>query len=151
MFGNLLSIDSLFDDFRRLQRELSSNVEPWPGRPSIRAVARGSFPPINIGSSAEAVQVYLFAPGLDTEKLDLSIEQNLLTVSGERNTPGPEHGKAGNYHLRERSGGKFRRVLSLPEDVDPDRVEARYQNGVLHITLARRESARPRQIEIKSV
>lgn len=150
MFGNLLNFDNLFDDFRRLQRELDSNFGAWPGRPSIRAVARGSFPPINVGSTPEAVQVYLFAPGLDTEKLDLSIQQNLLTVSGERKVQETESGKAGNYHLRERFGGNFRRVLSLPDDVDPDHVEARYQDGVLHITIARRESARPRQIEIKS-
>ncbi len=150
MFGNLLNFDNLFDEFRRLQRELDSTFESWPGRPSIRAVARGSFPPINVGSTPQAVQVYLFAPGLDTEKLDLSIQQNLLTVSGERKIQETESGKAGNYHLRERFSGSFRRVLSLPDDVDPDQVEARYQDGVLHITVARRESTRPRQIEIKS-
>ena len=148
MFGSLMNFDNMFDELSRLQREMDSIFETRPTRANIRAVARGSFPPINIGSTPEAVQVYLFAPGLDTEKLDLSIQRNLLTVSGERETEKQEAGERGGYHLRERFDGGFRRVLSLPEDIDPDRVDARYQNGVLQITIARRESTRPRQIEI---
>jgi len=53
-----------------------------------------------------------------------------------------------NYYRRERFDGAFRRVLALPEDADPERVEAHYQDGVLQITVQRREAARPRQIEV---
>jgi HSP20 family protein len=52
------------------------------------------------------------------------------------------------YYRRERFDGDFRRVVALPEDVDPERVEAKYRNGVLHITVRRHESARPRQITV---
>ncbi|TLY78779.1 MAG: Hsp20/alpha crystallin family protein, partial [Gammaproteobacteria bacterium] len=52
------------------------------------------------------------------------------------------------YYRQERFGGEFRRVISLPEDVDPERVEAKYRDGIVQITVHRRESARPRQIEI---
>lgn len=150
MFGSLMNFDNVFDEFRRLQRDVDSLFESRPGWASIRAVARGSYPPINVGSTPEAVQLYLFAAGLDTAKLDISIQENLLTINGERKTEKPGAEGGGNYHLRERFGGAFRRVLSLPDDVDPDKVDARYKDGVLHITVGRRESTVPRQIEIKS-
>ena len=54
-----------------------------------------------------------------------------------------------NYYRQERFNGEFRRVIALPDDVDPDRVEARYRDGILHITVQRREVAKPRQIEVK--
>jgi HSP20 family protein len=143
-----MNFDSLFDDFRRLEREMDT---VFRSRPSIRAAARGSFPAVNVGSTPEAVQVYLFAPGINASDLDLSIEKNLLTIVGERKLPQLEAAtEDAGYHLRERFGGGFRRVLSLPDDVDPERVEARYQDGVLQVTLTRRESARPRQIEVKN-
>jgi HSP20 family protein len=116
----------------------------WPA--GIRAVSRGTYPPINIGSTPEQVDVYLFAAGLDPQTLDISVQQNLLTVAGERKAPA---GKDVDYYRRERFDGAFRRVITLPEDVDPERVEARYRDGILQINVQRREAARPRQIEVK--
>jgi len=147
MFGSLNGFgDSLLDEFRRMQREMDQFVggSPWPS--SIRAVARGTYPPINIGSTPEQVDVYLFAAGVDTATLDISIQQNLLSVAGERKLPVEEGDE---YYRRERYNGAFRRVVTLPEDVDPEQVEATYRDGVLHIGVKRRAAARPRQIEIK--
>lgn len=147
MFGSLLgSFDtSLFDEFRRLESE----VDQLFGRASlpigIRAVRRGTFPPINVGATPERVDVYLFAAGLDPKSLDISIQQNLLAVSGERKVPVDE---AADYYRQERFDGEFRRVITLPDDVDPDQVDARYRDGVLQITVQRREAARPRQITV---
>ncbi|MDQ2695664.1 MAG: Hsp20/alpha crystallin family protein [Pseudomonadota bacterium] len=152
MFGSLMNFDStVWDDVRRLQREMDALFSPGWGRTSIRAVARGSFPAVNVGQTADAVQVYCFAPGLDVNSLNLSLERNLLTVSGERTVPTPEAGgeRAG-YHLQERFNGGFRRVIGLPDDVDPDKVSATYRNGVLTVSIARREAARPRQIQINA-
>lgn len=112
----------------------------------IRSVARGTYPPINIGATPEQVDVYLFAAGLDPKTLDISLQQNLLTVSGERQAPVREEV---NYYRKERFDGPFRRLVTLPEDVDPDRVEANYRDGVLEIHIKRREATRPRQIEVK--
>ena len=92
------------------------------------------------------MDVYLFAAGLDSGALDISIQQNLLTVAGERRLITEE---GADYYRKERYDGAFRRVVTLPEDVDPDRVEASYRDGVLHIAIQRRAAARPRQIEIK--
>jgi HSP20 family protein len=147
MFGTLnTSGASLLDEFRRMEREMNQlfGGSPWPN--SIRAVARGTYPPINIGSTAEQVEVYLFAAGLDPETLDISIQQNLLTVAGDRKL---QLEKDADYYRKERYDGGFRRVVTLPEDVDPDQVTAGYRDGVLHVTIKRRESTRPRQIKVK--
>ena len=147
MFGSLFSSfdTSLFDGFRRVEDEMDQlfAAGSWPA--GIRSVRRGTFPPINVGSTPERVDVYLFAAGLDPKSLDLAIQQNLLTVSGSRKVDVAEEAE---YYRRERFDGEFRRVISLPDDVDPDRVNATYRDGVLQITVQRRESARPRQIVV---
>ena len=147
MFGSLTNIGGgLFGEFRRLEEEMDEMFGRWPWQPGIRSVARGSYPPINVGSTAKQVDVYLFAAGLDPKTLDISIQQNLLTVAGQRKAPVE---KDANYYRKERFDGAFRRAITLPEDVDPDKVSAHYRNGVLQIQVERRESARPRQIEVK--
>ena len=146
MLGYMTNFEgSLLDQFDRLHREMDELFDrPYPA--SIRAVARGTFPPVNVGASADQVDVYVFAAGTDPSSLDIQIRQNLLTISGERKLEGKE---GANYYLRERFNGGFRRTLSLPEDVDPDRVEAGYRDGVLHITIQRREEVKPRKIQVK--
>jgi HSP20 family protein len=135
----------LFDQFRRLESDVGQlfGHSPWPA--GIRAMQRGTFPPINVGATPERVDVYLFAAGLDPKKVDVSIQQNLLSVSGSRRIEAKENAE---YYRRERYEGDFRRVITLPDDVDPERVEARYRDGVLQITVRRREAARPRQITV---
>ena len=146
MFGTLTGFNGdLFEDFRRLQVEMDNLFDQWPATTGVRSVARGTFPPINIGATPDHLEIYLFAAGLDPKKLELSIQQNLLTVAGARELPTNE---AATYYRRERFGGEFRRVVTLPEDVDPDRVEARYSDGVLRITVKRKESTKPRPIQI---
>ena len=147
MFGTLFSNfdTNLFDDYRRLESEMDQlfGAGTWPA--GIRSVRRGTFPPINVGSTPERVDVYLFAAGLDPKALDISIQQNLLSISGSRKVEIDEEAE---YYRRERYDGDFRRVISLPDDVDPDRVDATYRDGILQITVQRRESARPRQIVV---
>jgi HSP20 family protein len=147
MFGNIgYSENPLFAQFRRLEQELDEafgSSTPWTG--GIRSLPPGTFPAINVGGSDESVTVYLFAPGIDPKQLDISIQQNLLTVSGQREvTTQPE----ATYYRRERFDGSFRRVISLPEDVDSEKVEATYRDGIVQITVRRREASRPRQIKI---
>jgi HSP20 family protein len=147
MFGSFLgSFDTgLFDEFRRLEREMDQLFGRASLPAGIRAVRRGTFPPVNVGATPERVDVYLFAAGLDPKDLDISIQQNLLAVSGDRKVPVDE---AADYYRQERFDGEFRRVITLPDDVDPDRVDAKYRDGVLQITIQRREAARPRQITV---
>jgi HSP20 family protein len=147
MFGSLFSgfDTSLFDEFRRLESEMDQLFGRGSLPAGIRAMRRGTFPPINVGATPERVDVYLFAAGLDPKSLDISIQQNLLAVSGERKVPVDE---AADYYRQERFDGEFRRVITLPDDVNPDRVEAKYRDGVLQITVQRREAVRPRQITV---
>lgn len=147
MFADLTNFGgSLFDEFRRLEEEMDQLYGRWPSAAGIRSVARGTYPPINVGATSEQVDVYLFAAGLDPKSLDISIQENLLTVAGERKSSQQEDS---NYYRRERYDGEFRRLITLPDDVDPDRVEASYRNGVLQIHIKRSEASRPRQIEVK--
>ncbi len=136
---------SLVDEFRRIEGQLDQlfGTTAWPK--SIRAAERGAYPPINIGSSPEQVDVYLFIAGVEAKDLDISIQMNLLTLAGRRNLTNED---AADYYRQERFDGEFRRVVTLPEDVDPDKVDASYRDGVLHVSIKRRESSRPRRIEI---
>ncbi len=147
MFGSLTNIEgSLFDQFRHLEREMDRmfGAGPWPN--GIRAVARGTYPPINVGSSQDQVDVYLFAAGVNPKSLNISIRRNLLTIDGERRLTTE---KAADYYRKERFDGAFHRVVTLPDDVDSEKVDATYVDGVLRITVKRRESSKPRQIEVK--
>ena len=147
MFGSLWGgfDTTFFDEFRRLEGEMDQLFGRGSLPAGIRATRRGTFPPINVGATPERVDVYLFAAGLDPKSLDISIQQNLLAVSGDRKVPVDE---SADYYRQERFDGEFRRVITLPDDVDPDRVDAKYRDGVLQITVQRREGARPRQITV---
>lgn len=147
MFGSLFgSLDTgRFDEYRRLEGEIDQLFGRGPLPAGIRAMRRGTFPPINVGATPERVDVYLFAAGLDPKRLDISIQQNLLAVSGNRKVPVDE---AADYYRQERFDGEFRRVISLPDDVDPERVEAKYRDGILQITVQRREATQPRHIQV---
>ena len=147
MFGDLLNLESsLWDEFERVQREMDDLFNRGWGRLSIRSVTGEAFPAVNVGESPEAVHVYVFAPGLDTKTLDLSIQRNLLTLAGERKTEEPKADTE--VYRRERFSGTFRRVISLPEDVNPEQVNAVYRDGVLSIMIDRQETAKPRQIPV---
>ena len=147
MFANLSGLEGgLFDEFRRMEQEMDQIFGRGPWATGIRSVARGTYPPINIGGTAEQVDVYLFAAGVDLQSLNISIQQNLLTVDGERKLIGEE---GADYFRKERFDGAFHRVVTLPDDVDPEQVEAGYRDGVLRITIKRRVESKPRQIEVK--
>ena len=137
---------SLFDEFRRLESEVDElfGRGSWPS--GIRSVAQGTYPPVNVGTTPAQVDVFLFTAGLDASSLDISIQQNLLTISGERKAAVRE---GVDYYRKERFDGGFRRLITLPDDVDPDQVEALYRDGILHICVKRREASRPRQIAVK--
>ena len=147
MFGNPSNVpSSVFDELWRLQQEVDELFGSWGSPLGIRSLPRGSFPGVNVVQTPERVDVYLFAPGIDPKSLEISIQQNLLAVSGNRELRAEEEAS---YYRQERFSGEFRRVINLPEDVDPERVQAKYVDGIVQIGVQRRESARPRQIEIQ--
>jgi HSP20 family protein len=139
----------LLAEFDRLQREMQSLYSGAGSSSSIRAVGRGAFPALNVGNTPKSVEIYGFAPGIDPSKLEVNVDRGLLTISGERASDLPEKNDKTSVYAAERFAGPFKRVVSLPEDADPSRIDAQYRDGVLRISVQRRESAQPRRIEIK--
>jgi HSP20 family protein len=117
--------------------------------PSIRGFGRGGFPALNVGGTPQSVEIYAFAPGLEPTSLNVNLDRGVLTISGERKAslPGPEEKAA--VHINERFAGRFSRVVSLADDLDPNAVSADYRDGVLHVSVKRRESAQPRRITVQ--
>ncbi|MCU7925911.1 MAG: Hsp20/alpha crystallin family protein [Candidatus Thiodiazotropha sp. (ex Dulcina madagascariensis)] len=147
MFGRLSGFnDGLFDEFRRLECEMDQRFGTGPWQGGIRSVTEDSYPPINISTTPSQVDVHLLAAGVDPESLEITIKQNLLTLDGERRLNRED--KTG-YFRKERFDGAFHRLVSLPDDVDADKVEASYRHGVLHIVIPRRESSTPRRIMVQ--
>jgi HSP20 family protein len=136
----------LFGEFERLRRDFD-DLFGGSAR-SIRSAAPGSFPAINLGHTPNSVEVYVFAPGLDASKIEVVLDRGVLTLAGERPSDLPADGKA-NVYTHERPSGSFRRAISLPDDVDPEQIKATYRDGVLNVSIARRESAQPRRISVQ--
>ena len=121
-----------FAEIDRLQREMhqSNGLSP-----SIRGVARGGYPAMNIGNTANSVEICAFAPGIDPASLDVQIEKGALIIAGERKANPPQKDEKAMVHIDERFAGRFRRVVTLPDDVDPNAVHARYRDAAQEIVL----------------
>jgi HSP20 family protein len=138
-----------FGDFDRIRRELDDLLS-LSGLPAgIRAAAPGAFPALNVGNTPASVEIYAFAPGIDARNVDVTIDRGVLVISGERRSELPEEDDKVNVYGNERFSGRFRRAISLPDDVDPAKVQAKYRDGVLHISVGRRESALPKRITVQ--
>jgi HSP20 family protein len=136
----------LFGEFDRLQRQMESHFSGLPS--SIRSARLGAFPQINIGSTDDSIEIVAFAPGLDPAAIDVSIDKGLLTISGERKLAEHERNDEERTYSRERFAGSFRRVIELPQHADPDKVQARYTNGCLAISIGKSETSKPRAIAV---
>lgn len=137
----------VFGELNRMQSLLEQVFRPQE-RSSIRGPAGTAFPVINVGTTPDAIEIMALAPGLDTSTLQVTADRGLLILSGERASPVPQGREGTSVYARERFAGRFRRVVSLPEEADPARIDATYRDGILRVTVAKRESSRPRRIEI---
>lgn len=137
----------VYSELNRLQSVLDQVFRPAE-RSSIRSFTGASYPVINVGTTPDAIEIMALMPGVVPAQLQLSVDRGLLIISGERKSAIPEPGDYTSVYAQERFYGPFRRVVSLPEDADPGRVDARYQDGILRVSVARRESSKPRRIDI---
>src|SRR5262249_25300109 len=119
---------------------------PFTGTAPSRTTA-GVFPAVNIYDDGESFIVQAEVPGIDKKTLEISVKSDQLTLRGERNIE--PAAQDANYHRREREGGKFRRVVTLPESIDAEKISANYQRGVLEVVLPRSPQARERKIEVR--
>lgn len=136
----------LFSEMNRLQRELQ---QTFGVEPSIRGMGRGGFPALNLGTTPQSVELYAFVPGMEPASIEVHLERGVLTVSGERPNALAGREEKANVHINERFAGRFRKVVSLPEDADPDGVSAQYRDGVLHISVKRKQQVQPRRISVQ--
>jgi HSP20 family protein len=113
-----------------------------------REPVRGSWvPPVDIKETADAIQINAEMPGFSAEEVEVSAENNVLSLRGERSLEEAKDGE--NYHRLERSYGAFERSFQIPRNVDPEKIEARFDNGVLYLSLPKRPESKPRTIAVK--
>ena len=122
-----------------LQNDRNGNVRRYQNRPWQ--------PVVDISESANQYEIQLELAGVKPEQVQVEQEQTLLKISGEKQRKEEE---GVNYHYRERSSGQFSRSFRLPEDADSNAVQAKFEHGVLHITIAKKVQAQPRKIEIQT-
>ena len=151
MYESMLNYpnNSLFGQFESLRRELD-DMFGVSGLPSnIRSVAPGTLPGVNVGRTPNSVEVYAFAAGLNASKIEVELDHGVLRITGERPSGIPSDDPKVNVYTRERGAGSFTRAISLPDDLDPEQVKASYRDGVLQVSIARRESAQPKRITVQ--
>lgn len=143
--------DDVFSRLDRMQRDmdrLATGMFPSSGSSLFSMPRAGLYPALNILDDGESFKVQAELPGVKPADIDISVTGNTLTIRGERTTPEVPDGAS--WHRRERQMGRFRRSLTLPEQVDSSRVSARFESGVLEILLPRAESAKPRKITVEA-
>ncbi|MBN1879354.1 Hsp20/alpha crystallin family protein [bacterium] len=113
----------------------------------LPGLAARQYPLINIFDDENRVYVECLAPGLDPEELSVTVENNKLTIRGEKNGK-PKAVAPEAYHRSERAAGKFIRSMDIGCDIDPDKITAEYKHGLLLITLGKSEKSKPRRIQI---
>jgi HSP20 family protein len=145
MYRSLFPRD-MFAELDRLQRDMQ---QAFDLSPTIRGFGSSTFPSINVGSTQKSLVIVAFAPGLDPAEIDVKLERGLLTISGKRRKNLPTADAGFVTHIHERFEGDFHRVLTLPDDADPEAVEAVYRDGVLQITVQRRAAPQPRRVAIQ--
>jgi HSP20 family protein len=129
-----------FEDMLSLQQEMQRVVQGW--QPAVA----GPFPPVNLYDDGTTFHLRAEVPGLNKEKLDVSVAGDVLTFKGERQ----HEEQHGSFHRRERGWEAFNRSLTLPDTIDVDNVRATYKEGVLEVTLPRAPEARPRKVSIET-
>jgi len=141
-------------EMEALRREIDRAFENYQGSgdrfsPFFRAFSTRSrvYPLLNIQEDRDNLYVEAVAPGLNPETLDITVINNALRITGEKQ-PLAREIKAEDYHRNERESGKFVRTITLPVEVKADSVSAQYRDGLLVITAPKAEAAKPRQINV---
>jgi HSP20 family protein len=135
-----------FKELEQMRKDIDRAFEDLSGR-VFRGPIAGVFPLTNVTETGDNFYVRAELPGLKAEELEISVTADSISISGERRISMEEENAR--YHRREREAGKFSRMISLPSQVDPEKVEARCAEGVLTVVLAKSETAKPKKITVK--
>jgi HSP20 family protein len=135
-----------FAELERMSRQADRLRQAMLGRPGLGWLPAKVFPTVNLTEDKEHYYVRAELPGIKADALELHVTGRNLSISGERTIA--SEGDNTRYHRREREAGKFSRVVGLPGDIDADRVNAKMVHGVLTVTIAKAEGAKPKQITV---
>lgn len=127
--------DSLLDNF--------FGAERWPANGRSYTFT----PRVNVNEKEDKFEVTAELPGMSKDEISIELHEGLLTLKGEKNLEKEETN--GNYHIRERSHGKFERIFTLPDYVEADKIEAEYKDGVLKVDIPKTEAPKPKEVKIK--
>ncbi len=133
-------------ELRQLQDEINSlfNLDDWGFAPGL--FDRNMAPALDMVENTDDFVVTVDLPGVSQDDVDLSVADNVLTIKGEKK--GGNESEERNYFRKETWEGSFQRTVSLPQGVDPDNVHAEMKDGILTITLPKREESKPRKISV---
>jgi HSP20 family protein len=121
----------------------------WPfGQDTDGTLTSNWIPAVDVFEDTDAVRIAVEVPGVNPDNITISLEQNVLTISGEKQQVSEE--KTERVHRYERAYGSFSRSFTLPSTVDADRIDANTENGVLSVVIPKAEKAKPRQIQVKT-
>lgn len=136
-----------WDPFRELTALQDEFSRLFPGVRGGEAAGRESWmPSVDVFETQEAVEIKAELPGLEPDDISLEVEDNVLTLSGERRFK--EEVEEDKYYRVERRYGSFSRSLALPQSVDTDNIGAKYENGILEVTVPKVEEAKPKRISV---
>ena len=142
------AFENPFADFDQLRREMLRVFDAVAGNDSDRDFSAGVFPPMNVTQDDNNFYLRAEVPGISAKEVSISALRNRVSISGKREIP--QENERVSYHRKERAEGEFSRTVTLPGEIAADRVEARYSDGILALTLPKAEEAKPRQIAVKS-
>jgi HSP20 family protein len=133
-----------------MRNQMDRFFTDWMGETGEMGEGRGGFslrPLMDVSETDNAYMVQVSLPGIRPEDLDISVQNNTLTIRGEMKREEERQGER--WHLQERHFGQFQRTITLPNNVDSNQVGAQYENGVLTLTLPKSEEAKPRKISVR--
>jgi HSP20 family protein len=132
LFASRYGVDRVFDRFFGANQMMG----PWA-------------PAVDVRETKDAIEVVAELPGMRSEDVEVNVENNVLTIAGEKKQEVTEGNPESEYHLTERRCGRFERSFTLPRSVDAEKIGARFDAGLLTVTLPKAEAAKPRRVEIR--
>lgn len=148
MLSRWQTFNPVWNQLQQLHDDMNRLFDRWGGEGAREGVYAATYPPVNVWEDADTLYVEAELPGLSLDDLEIFVTGgNQLTLKGERKQQVSDKGL---WHRQERGYGTFVRSLTLPFAVNAEKVDARFENGVLLVKLAKHESAKPRKITVKA-
>jgi HSP20 family protein len=133
---------------QRLNRMLDEAFSNFPFQEQGNVITSTWFAPTDVSEDENSLRITMELPGVEPDDVRLSLENNILTIRGEKRQRSEENDER--VHRFERTYGVFERTFALPNTVDADKIDARFENGVLLVSLPKAERARPREIRVNT-